>query len=412
MPATPTGGGGANIRAMSQPARAAALAALLLGSLATGLIASRAQDYRLTDFDCLRGAAVLVLDGRDPYDPPTWAVATGLPAAADGEARRTSCLGRRFAYPLWTAVAMVPFALLPYPATAALWVALNAAAALGGTLLALRAAEGPWRAAPLAIALVAASQPFAIVVMSGQIDGLAAGLSGLAAWSLARRWDARAGTALALALLKPQLLAVTVPAVAAWAIALRRPRALGALALGGGVLLAVSLAARPGWIGPWLNETTGARLAIARLLPTAWGFADDLTGSAGWGALLAGALVLTVARMALGRAGAAELIALAAALSLVVTPHAWSYDHLALAPAWAMLLARASLATGGARAALLATTVLVASALPWLLYAVALGRATETWSVLVPVCTALALAASLAGTDPRGAVVRARTRPA
>jgi len=410
---------------MSQPARAATLAALLLGSLATGVVASRAQDYRLQDFDCLRGAAVLVLDGRDPYDPPTWAVATGLPAAAAGEARRTSCLGRRFAYPLWTAVAMVPFALLPYPATAALWVALNAAAALGGTLLALRAAGGPWRAAPLAIALVTASQPFALTVWSGQIDGLVAGLVGLSAWALARRWDARAGTALALALLKPQLLAVTVPALAARALALRRPRALGGLALGGGVLLAASLAVRPGWIGPWLDETTGARLAIARLLPTAWGFAADLTGTAAWGALLAGALAVTVARLARDRvaartvpagatASAAELVALAAALSLVVTPHAWSYDHLALAPAWAMLVARASVATGAGRAALLATTVVVASALPWSLYAVALARATETWSVLVPVCSALALAlaARLAGTDRRGAVVRARTRPA
>ncbi len=400
---------------MSQPARAAALAALVLGSLATGVVASRAQDYRLQDFDCLRGAAVLVLDGRDPYDPPTWAIATGLPAAGAGEARRGSCLGRRFAYPLWTAVAMVPFALLPYPATAALWVALNAAAALGGTLLALRAVGGPWRAAPLALALVAASQPFALTVWSGQIDGIEAGLIGLSAWALARGWDARAGTALALALLKPQLLAVMVPAVAAWALALRRPRALGGLAAGGGVLLAVSLAVRPDWIGPWLDETTGARLAIARLLPTAWGFAFDLTGNAAWGALLAGALTVTVVRMARGHAGAravpAGAVALAAALSLVVTPHAWSYDHLALAPAWAMLVARASVATGASRAVLLATTVVVASALPWSLYAVALARATETWSVLVPVCASLALAVSLAGTDRRR-VVRARARPA
>lgn len=408
---------------MSQRACAAALAALLLGSLATGVVASRSQDYRLQDFDCLRGAAVLVVEGRDPYDPPTWAVATGLPAAAASEARRGSCLGRRFAYPLWTAVAMAPFALLPYPATAALWVALNAAAALGGTLLALRAVGGPWRAAPLAVALVAASQPFALTVWSGQIDGIEAGLIGLSAWALARGWDARAGTALALALLKPQLLAVTVPAVAAWALARRRPRTLGGLAAAGGVLLAASLAVRPDWIGPWLDETTGARLAIARLLPTAWGFAADLTGSAAWGALLAGALAATVARMARGRAGArtvpadaatgaAELVALAAALSLVVTPHAWSYDHLALAPAWAMLVARASVATGASRAALLATTVVVASALPWSLYAVALARATETWSVLVPVCASLALAASLAGADRRGGGVSARSRPA
>lgn len=381
---------------MSPRTGATALAALLAGSLLVGAFAVSLQDYRLQDFDCLRGAAVLVLGGRDPYDPPTWIAATGLPGTTDAAPRRTSCLGRRFAYPLWTALALVPFTLIPYPATAALWVALNLAAALGGTLLALRAVGGSWRAAPLALAVVVASQPLVITVQSGQIDGLEAGLIGFAAWALARRREGWAGAALALALMKPQLLAMTAPAVTIRALATRRSRLLVTLALGGGALLALSLAVRPGWVAPWLEETTGVRLGIARLLPTAWGFAADVTGTAAWGLALVAALVATVARLARGHGGPAELIALSTAVSLVATPHAWSYDHLVLAPAWAMLVARAApQQTGSGRGPLLVAVIVSASVLPWSLYAVGQARGIETWSAIVPAVTAFALVGAM-----------------
>lgn len=366
--------------------RIGAFAAILAGSLAIGALASSLQDYRLQDFDCLRSAAVLVQGGRDPYDRETWATATGLPAPDTAAPRRTSCLGARFAYPLWTAVALLPFALIPYPATAALWIALNVAAALGGALLALRAVNGRWRAAPLALALVITSQPFILTIQSGQIDGIESGLLGLAAWSFARRRETTAGISLALALLKPQLLAATVPLFALRSFALRRRRPLVAFALGAAVLLVLSLAIRTDWLGPWLAETAGPRLRIARLLPTVWGLAADLTGSAAWGALPAVFLIAMVVLLA-RRARPAEGLALATALSLAITPHAWSYDHLALAPAWVMLVARAE------RTRALLIVVALGSLLPWALYAVALSRGTETLSALVPVATTLALAA-------------------
>ena len=368
--------------------RTAVFLAILAISLGFGTLAATVQDYRLQDFECLRGAALLVRDGRDPYDQGTWATATGLPAADAASPRRTSCLGSRFAYPLWTAVLLLPFAFIPYPATAALWLALNIGAALSGALLALRAVDGGWRRAPLALALVVSSQPLVLTIQSGQIDGIETGLIGLAAWALARRRDRTAGLSLALALLKPQLLAATAPLLALRAPALRRPRPLGAFALGALALLLLSLVVRSSWLAPWLAETTGPRLGIAPLLPTIWGLAADLTGSAAWGLAPATLLVLLV--VGLGRRlGTAEGLALATALSVALTPHAWSYDHLVLAPAWVMLVGRAA---GGRLLQTQLVVVGLASVMPWALYALALSRGTETLGALVPIATTVALA--------------------
>lgn len=138
--------------------------------------------------------------------------------------------------------------------------------------------HGRWRGAPLAIALVVSSQPFILTIQSGQIDGIETGLIGLAAWALAQRRDGTAGVSLAL--LKPQLLAATAPLLALRALARRCPRPLVTCAVGMVALLVLSLVVRSSWLAPWLAETTGPQLGIARLRPTVWG----LTGNAAWGA--------------------------------------------------------------------------------------------------------------------------------
>ena len=247
--------------------------------------------------------------------------------------------------------------------------------------------HGRWRSAPLAIALVVSSQPFILTIQSGQIDGIETGLIGLAAWALAQRRDGTAGVSLALALLKPQLLAATAPLLALRALARRRPRPLVTCAVATVALLVLSLVVRYSWLAPWLAEATGPRLGIARLLPTVWGLAADLTGSAAWGAVPAAFLVALVVRLG-RRMGVAEGLALTTALSVALTPHAWSYDHLALVPAWVMLVGRA----GEARVLLTCVVVGLASLMPWALYALALSRGTETLSALVPIATTVALA--------------------
>jgi len=97
------------------------------------------------------------------------------------------------------------------------------------------------------------------------------------------------------------------------------------------------------------------------------------------------ALVMLIAR----DVDVLALFALSFPLSLVVTPHAWSYDFLLLAVPWAFVLGRLPFASRVMRWALLGALLLVASPLPWVLYGVGFARGLETVSVLVPAATAL-----------------------
>ena len=87
-------------------------------------------------------------------------------------------------------------------------------------------------------------------------------------------------------------------------------------------------------------------------------------------------------------------------LALFAVPYAWSYDFLVLIFPWSFVLARAERARPLVRRALIASLVLVASPLAWVLYLAAFARGTETLSALVPALTAVVVAASLRVTDP------------
>jgi hypothetical protein len=177
-------------------------------------------------------------------------------------------------------------------------------------------------------------------------------------------------------------------------LALERRRVAVAAALAtGAVLVIVPLLFVPSWPLEWLGDVGRRRLQVVTLLPTAWGFAADVFGNAAWGAVVSIALVAACALIA-RRVDTLAMLALATALSLVVTPYAWSYDFLVLACAWAFVLARVAAARGPLAFALRLGIVAAASVLPWVLYAVAFGRGGETLSLIVPAATALLVAAA------------------
>ncbi len=366
-----------------------AIAALLL---VVGLVAARANLwYDATDFSCLYHAARSVALGRDPYDPVWWVGATGGLHANPWLGMVESSCFAQYAYPLWTAVLMLPLGLLPIEAAATLWMAVSIGAATFGAWALWRAYGGARRHAALFVALVFMSQPFWVLLISGQVTGVMLGLLGALALGLARSREGSAGSALALLALKPQIVVLTLPAMLVRAAAERRTR-LVVTAIGvGAVMLALPLLIRPAWPLEWLGQA-GQRAKIASLLPTAWGFSADVLGSVAWGAAICVVVVGASAFLA-KRVDALSLLALTVPLSLVVTLHAWSYDFLLLAAPWAFVLGRLARARGAASVALVACLVAVASLLPWLLYAVAFARGNETLSMVIPATTAVLAAA-------------------
>lgn len=361
----------------------AAVALLLCAGFA---VAAANHWYRESgDAFCFWTAARFVLSGQDPYDQAAWRSATaGL-----------SCAGA-YAYPLWTAIAMAPLGSLPLEAAMTIWMAISIGAALVGTVLAWRAVGGVGRGTPLFLMLVATSQPFAVLLISGQTSGVALGLVGLAALLLATRRRGRALAAVSALALKPQLAALPIVALGARALVDRDRRALIGLGAPLAVSVAVSLAISRSWPLEWVNASVGPRLGVAELLPSAWGLSADVGGTPWLAPILIALLVAGVAAVAgRRRISGVALLAVSLAVGLFVAPHVWSYDFLVLALPWGFALATAYRAGGIARTALLGSTIAVGSVLPWGLYAVAQSRGGEPLSAVIPALSALLVAASV-----------------
>ena len=374
---------------------AAALVAALL--LAEGVVGAASSDfYRERDFYTVWSGARLIAAGLDPYDENVWCRETeGLDVAALTSAGVARCVSR-YAYPLWTAVALVPLGVLPLAWAASLWLTLSLAATLAAIALAWRGVGGPPRGLLLLVAIVIGSEPFWLTVAGGQASAIVALGLALCAFYTARRRERAAGSSLALAALKPHVAAFAVAAVAVRAVAARE-RAF----LVGGVaafvaLFAVTIPIRPAWAGEWLGEIFGRQIGHVTEYATAWGVGAHDLGGLGWGAALVATVVLACAPAWTEiRRSRIALLALSVPLSVFATPYAWSYDFLVLIVPWAFVLARALRARPGTRRALTAALVVVASPLCWILYGLAFARETETLSAAVPALTALLVTASL-----------------
>jgi hypothetical protein len=371
--------------------------ALLVVAIAFALAtvaASRALWYESTDFFCMWQGARLVATGADPYDESIWRGATGglHPNPAGGETV-SSCPGR-YGYPLWTALVMLPFGVLPLPAAAIAWMGVSLLAVAIGSAASWRAVGGARNGLPLFATLVVTAQPLWLLVVYGQITGVMLGLVGLLGLFLARMKDVPAGIALGLLVLKPQIAGAFAPVVFLRSFR-DRPRFALASLLTLGALAIASLIVSPGWPLEWLGELGGRRLRVAGLLPTSWGLSADLFGTPALALVLIAALVLGVALIVRRMPGHLESAAIVLPISLFASPYAWSYDHLVLVFPWALCVATASRLAGSARGALLIATALVGAILPWCLYAIAFTRGLETLNALIPALTALLVAAAI-----------------
>ena len=277
----------------------------------------------------------------------------------------------RYAYPLWTAVVLLPLGVLPLAIASSLWLSACIAIAIAGMRWSVLAARVPARWVPAYALVVVFSQPFWLLLILGQMNGALMAIVGLATLSLARGREARAGIALALAALKPNVLPVFGAVVVARAIAERRARLLVAAAGTLAALFAISLAAKPDWVPEWLHELFGRQIGHAFEYGTAWGLASAVLGDTRWAPVLIAGLVVAIAVAVRGqRNDALTLCALAVPVSLFATPYAWSYDYLTLALSWAFVLSAASRAPERTRIVLLVLLLGLAILLPWVVWIV------------------------------------------
>ena len=370
------------------------LAVIVAAVLVLGWVAANgALWYRTADFHCLREGARLVATGQDPYDETLWRelVTTQFPDPLRGTAT-SSCVAR-YASPLWTAVVMLPFGVLPLELSATLWMALSIGAVIAGTRWIWLALGGSARLAPVFAVLVVTSQPFWLLLIGGQVTGLLLGLLGAGMWLASRDRPGLSGAALGALIVKPQVAGFFLPVYLGREALAGRWRVVVGAAAAAAALTALSVALQPSWIPHWLEEVTGRRFGYAGLLPTAWGLSSDLFGTIYWAPLLVAAAVAAVVALVRGRSvDRVTFAAMAVALALFAAPHVWSYDFLVLALPWGAALALADRLPATRRAVGVALAVLAASLVPWTFYALALTRGQENLSAVVPVVAAFAVA--------------------
>ena len=336
----------------------------------------------------------MVRDKVDPYDRLSWSERIGGPALDNaGNLRDSPCPGR-FAYPVWTAVAFVPFALLPPTTAAAIWQLILVASATLGTVLIWRAAA---TGSSLVFgALVLTSQPFWFTLETAQFGGLLVGLSGLFLWS-ASKGRTVAGVPLALLVLKPHITFLIVGTGTLWLARHARNAALAAAGLAV-ALLVMSIAIQPDWIGMWFLEITGPeRFAITNNHTSLWHLAP-LVGAPAWAALFViGPLVFALVReIARKDVPLVDLVAVAAVSGLLISPYQGSYDQMIAVVAWGRALALGLALGGASRPVFLVGIVAATSLVPWTLYAISVrSRPDETLNALAIVTTGLVLCAAL-----------------
>src|SRR5258708_7011623 len=180
-----------------------ALFAAVLASFVT--LALGALKPEELDFICFWNGARSVEQGLDPYDEAIWSPAIGaLYEAPPGMVKTPPCPGR-YAYPLWTAMAMIPFGLLPLVAASVAWMVLLFASLGAGIVWLARAARFARQDALLFATLVLSSQPAWLTVRSAQFGGLELAALGLLAQASTGARPARSTIAFFLLLLKPHV---------------------------------------------------------------------------------------------------------------------------------------------------------------------------------------------------------------
>lgn len=370
--------------------RAIGLAALLVTlSLACGFLAAAGNNwYQGKDFHCFWVAGRIVAHGNDPYEAAVFRPAVLV--VPPTPARALERCGQRLSYPPWTGMAMAPFGALPLPAAATLWVSLVVLAAVLGVNWTWQLAGSgriPW---PLVAVLVIFNEPFFRTLTEGQFATFSLALTAGAALSLQSDRAVAGGIATAGLALKPHTAIGSTAALVGLALLRGRWRFLGVAAAAGLALAGVTQLIRPGWLVEFAGAATALSASIADRA-TIWNLTGSWPLAVGIIALLVVLVLILIRRR---HPDDADLIGLAVAFGLVITPYAWSHDFVVLAIPWSMTIARANGLRASLRRFLTFSTVIVAAPLLWLVKFIPI-RQFDSLPVLAAMITTVLLAVAI-----------------
>jgi hypothetical protein len=333
-------------------------------------------------------ASRALIEGWDPYDPAVWRAMHERVVGSDF----FIVPGAGFSYPLTTAVAALPFAVVGVAQSAPLWFVAQIGSAIAGLVTLQRRIARRWTGRQLALllGLGALIQPVFLLAGDGNIARF---LPGILAFGLALLVSGSAlagGAVLGLLVLKPQLFIVLAPAVLLFVAPSSRLRLAGGAVATAATLLLISLVLRPGWIQAWVAQSIHVQGLYGQA--NLWGY---LGGWAAW-VVAAGSVVALVAWWWVRRPPFLTATAAALALSLYLAPYAGDYDRAVLLVCLAAYLAAIESLPGRTRALLVVLFVVTSSAINWPVW---LGIAPAGWQSELPApaaCLLLVLADSLA----------------
>lgn len=287
------------------------------------------------------GARELLLHGRDPYsDEVTREIQIGYYGRPLDPSRPNDPKDQQaFAYPLYVVFLLAPTVGLPFAIVHAIFFWLLLLITAASVLLWLEAIG--WRIHSVAkfvwMLLTLSCFPSVQGLKLQQLSLLVAALLAGTMCCLARRHFVWAGMLLALASIKPQLVALPALWLCIWVLGNWRERRR---ALWGFLLTIAALASAGEWLLPgWIGEFREACAAYYRY--TGGGKSVlDIALTPTWGrvlaAMLVGVFLLLVWRVRRAREGSAEFqwsFSLALAVTLAVIPMFAPYNQLLLIPA-------------------------------------------------------------------------------
>lgn len=328
------------------------LVAVLVGLLAFGnwRFGAYLGDWDSSDMMLIWLAGRGLIEGYDIYSPEDWET---LHADTGSDYRDNPI----FLYPFPAAFLFLPFGILPLEPSGVLWLLLSEALyiACGWYLLRGTALIRDSRGALAAMLALALFQPFILVLWFVQYGVIMLALvTGAVALTRqnTRLADILAGVCWTLMLFRPNPVVVLLPAVLLWQGWHRRWWIIVGSVVSGLILLGLAELVRPGWIPVWLEFTVfdeGKLLSHGPISPTLrgvlWLFAPGLPSATELVVLgILSAAVVAVGVGLLWRSGDWEIgavVAVFTAVTLIVTPYSFQYDHVLLVFPMLWALARA-----------------------------------------------------------------------
>ncbi|HEY8757766.1 MAG TPA: glycosyltransferase family 87 protein [Candidatus Limnocylindria bacterium] len=366
-----------------------AVSCAVLAIVVFALLGWPASKYLHGDYIQYWLASRALLEGWDPYDPVVWRTMHERVVGSDF----FIVPGAGFSYPLTTAVAALPFAILGVAQSAPLWFVAQTGSAIAGLVTLQRRIADRWtgRRLVLLLALGALIQPVFVLAGEGNIARFLVGILSFGLALLVSGSALAGGVVLGALVLKPQLFIVFGPAVLLFVAPSSRLRLVGGAVVTVATLLLISVVLRPSWIQAWVVQSIHVQGLYGRA--NLWG---DL--GAGWVAwVVAAASVMgllvwwRVRRPPFLTAAAAAL-----ALSLYLAPYANDYDQAVLLVCLGAYLAAIDGLPGRIRALLVVLFVATSSAVSWPVW---VGIVPNGWQTELPApaaCLLLVLADSLA----------------